>query len=243
MVRTYEDNEKWPEYIQEVNDNLNDTYHRVIKTTPRKLHESEVFDERGTKRSEPVKKARENMMKEANKRTWLEHKKFDKGDIVRIKQVDGDDYNWSRDVYVVVKSKQARKITGRTTYQVKKAHKLKGSNRYIAADRKGEPIPKRYYNTDLLLIPQGEVKHFVKEPVKMKLSKIYSPVFDEDSKEKFLLVKFTRIKAPQLEPYENIKKDAPKLVAAFEKNSKSNGVKMDLHGAGNLHINLSVKSS
>lgn len=191
MIRTQEDDTDWTSYLQQVNTNLNNTYHRVIKMTPNELHTHKTQYTKGY----------ENIKKEASKRTWLESQDFNLKDIVRIKRKEGDDYNFSKQTYEIVKVRKARQITGRTTYNVKK--------------KDGEMMKTRFYNEDLQKITGIDIK--AKEPTKYLLSSIKTPLVENGIK--YLVLKFTN-KPETIEPYDSILKDAPKMVRAFEKKHK-----------------------
>ena len=205
MTITKDDDNDWVSYIQKINDNLNNTYHTTIKMSPKELHETTNVEVRKT--------GQKNIVSTANKYGRIEKQKFNINDIVRRRRKEYDPTNYSRDLFIIKSVSAARKIGGRTTYRVAKflnKHPIKLHKNNI-----GETLKTKYYNTDLTKIPK--VKYKVKMPPKFYLSQIYTPIFQNG--EKYLEVKFKNM-PKSIEPYENIKKDAPKMLATFEKKFK-----------------------
>ena len=91
MIRTSKDDPNWPKYLDDIINNYNNSKHKVTNKTP---HDAESSNYANTK---------ENITKEANKRSILEQPNFHKGDYVRIKNEEGSEYNFSKDVYQIVK--------------------------------------------------------------------------------------------------------------------------------------------
>lgn len=191
MIRAQMDNNNWAEYVQEINTNLNNTYHRIIKTTPNDLHEGAAHTKQ---------KAMESMEKHAKKSAWLEPKPFDVGDVVRIKQTVAELYNFSKNTFTVTRVLQPRSSTRKRAYLLRN-------------NATNEDVRKKFYANDL--IRASTVKYQVQVPDKFAITKIYKPLLYKGKK--FLLIKWTTESKPTWEPYEVIKSDAPKITAKFEK--------------------------
>jgi transposase InsO family protein len=194
MVRTQEDNEKWPEYLQQVNDNINKQYHRIIKMSPNDLARAENFD-----------KGYKETKKEAKKRSFIEKATYKVGDLVRIKMTKADDYNWSKLVYRISKVKQSQRLSQRTWYLVYKTDKTGATL--------GPILTRKYYTNELKPIISERVA--AKEPLQYEFRFIYEARVKDGRRE--LLVKFVNME-PTWEPYANILKDSGNAVRAFERN-------------------------
>lgn len=190
MIRTQDDDENWTDYLDQVNNNMNDSIHRIIGMTPNQLHNSDEKTE---------EKGASNIKKHIPK-TPLEIDEFKIGEFVRVKQGDADHYNFSRQIYQIYKVYKARKVHSRTAY-------------YVQNLETKEKESKKYYNQDLQRVKLPSIK--VKEPEMFEISKIQD--VSVKYKRKWLLVKYKQHTLPRWTPYEDIEKDAPKLLRAFEK--------------------------
>ena len=191
MIKTQMDDNDWYKYVNEINNNLNNTYHRIIKMTPNELQS-------GT--AEQHSDARLAMRRANRRSSWLEPTPFNVGDVVRIKLSQSEPYNFSRETYQIMKILKSRQTTRKNAYLLKN----------IDND---EPVSKRYYLNDLVLVKHVEYK--AKVPIKHQISKIYKPLLYRGKR--FIMVKWTDDNKPTWEPYEVIKSDAPKIVEKFEK--------------------------
>lgn len=167
--------------------NYNNSYQRVIKTTPAKAEVAEDLEE-----------ISKNIKKEISKLNYKENQKFNVGDKVRVKLEYKDNEkkgeNWSKDLYTVNK--------------VLKPSKPYSVYRYRLADLDGT-----YMNNDLQLVKH--VENPIGLPEMYEISKLERPSISKGVHG--YIVHWKGYKEKTFEPREQLVKDVPKIVEAFEK--------------------------
>jgi len=209
MVRYQDGNPHWPEYLDKIMNNYNNTYQDSIKKTPLEVVNAFVKhnDFRGTyeqlqKRSNvdrPLSKADERLYKVGDKVR------------IRIELTKRSGRNWSRKHFEIIKRTISKYGPGyaRTMYRIKDGET-------------GEVLPRLYQNDQLLLydqpttfMPEDIAEHIIQYIDSPSLRQITLPD-GRKQKQPGYFVKFVGQKDKVLEPRANLLEDVPKLVKKFE---------------------------
>lgn len=193
MDRTQNDTNNWVAILPTLVRNYNNVQHSVTKMIPSDLH--------FTKNTVMINKAYENMMKRLG-HAVVAIPVFKRGDKVRLKIKVPKNYKkdniWTDKIYEIYKVLKPRKIFVKPHYFVSD-----GDTKF----------KDKLYEEDLQKIDKVENK--VKRPRKFIISKIINKKVDRGKT--FYEVKWLGYNETSWEPEENLKRDVPKMLKAFNK--------------------------
>lgn len=193
IVKRLYDNDKynWVEDLDNLVYSYNKSYHTVIKKTPEEA-ENDNFDE--TKQN--IKKRMGNDKRENTA-------KFEKGDMVRIKEEGNrDGTKWSKEIFQVV-----RVIIPKTPNKL--IH-------YKVVDKTGENLTNKYYNEDLQKI--NGVENEKQQPRVYNINRLIRPLVQNN--QAYYEVKWKGYQETSNEPRNELLQDIPKIVRLYEKKNK-----------------------
>lgn len=200
------DRNDWVDYLQELVDNYNNTYHRVIKSSPNK-----IIEEQKNKKFNVI----DNLKTEKNIRKAVEPKndtvdkiRFKKGDIVRLKLKKDKENVKSYDGY-----------WGKELFKISHVFKPKGFKPpyyYVKGLNNEKQYSEKLYNNDLQKVE--EVEHKIEEPERFEISKILDK--KTINRKVNYLVKWKEHKTPEWVLRTDLIKDVPKVIKAYENNNK-----------------------
>lgn len=195
------DDQNWPKMINQICDNINNSYQSTIKKTPNQAENDGNLQE-----------TKENITKAITpKNGSLDVVKFKIGDRVRLKLVNMDfsktfkGFGWSDTIYKISKINKPRKANWKAIY-------------YNIETEDGAPISGNFNDGDLQRITT--VENPIKSPEKFIVSKILDDRIN-DKGDAELLIRWRGYKDTTWEPKESIYRDVPKLVEKYEKEKKA----------------------
>ncbi len=192
----------WYSPLEKLIDNYNDTYQSVIKMTP---NEAENITDKDS-----LDKIKQNIYKNVvSKRKSLITSKFKIGDFVRLKdENEKTKTNWSKEIFKISKVNKRQKIYTSPSY-------------YISRLSENSIINKKYYDNDLLLVPdvngKAIVKNKIDEEKKYEISKLLE--FKLKNGDGMYLVKWKGYKETTWEPRKLLYADVPKMIKKFDKDN------------------------
>ena len=191
----YNNTNNWVDSLQQLNDNYNNTIQRVTKSTPNLV--DDIVDKT------ELNEVKDNIYKTVISKRNTFNKKFNIGDFVRIKMFnEKNKTNWTNDIYEIVKIGRRMKEYTAQFY-------------YVANVNDGIMIDRKYYDNDLLLIPNKNVKNKLKIIDRYEISKIVE--YKIKNGVPGYLVKWKGYKDLTFEPREILLEDVPKLIKTFDK--------------------------
>jgi hypothetical protein len=180
----------WVGNLDKLVENINNTIIDKIKTTPNEA-ERKIDDK------EYIKEIKEQDIKK--KKNNVSEQKFNVDDTVRIYEPSDlmKSINWSDKLYTVEKVFKPKKV-------------------YTVYEYKLKDVKERFKEEDLQLIK--EVQNKTDQPEMFKVSKIVKPVIKNNEEHYEVAWKGYRKKSDNtIEPREQLLKDIPKLLNAYEK--------------------------
>ena len=193
----YNNTNNWVDSLQQLNDNYNNTIQRVTKSTP---NEVDNIDDKNE-----LNEIKENIYKNVISKRNGQNQKFNIDDIVRIKMYnENDKTNWTNDIYKIVKVGKRKKMYTSPFY-------------YVASIKDNKMINQKYYDNDLLLIPNKKVKNEIKNEDRYEISKIIEFKIKNDIPG--YIVKWKGYKELTFEPRKILLEDVPKLIKNFDKDN------------------------
>ena len=202
MVMTANKRYDWPNYLQKLIDNYNNSVHFTTKETPNKLHEKH--------NKQDLEIVEKRIRKKVSIREEADKPKFNENDMVRMK-IDPDD----RDKY--------GQTFSRKLYQVDKVYKPRSTTSsvsYILFDPKtNELLNKKYYNNDLQLVKSIE-NPIIEDANVYEVSRLVEPVLLDGEKAYKVAWKGYRKKPDQkIQLRSQLLQDIPKMVKQYENNN------------------------
>lgn len=192
MTRMTTGNYDWVSILPDLIDNYNNSVHKTTRIAPNKVNDAN---------NEEIKK---NITDKVLLNRDTDKPKFKQGDTVRIKLIrtTKEDYNWSKELYVVLKVSSPKTNISATSYKVKD----KITN---------EHMKDKFYNNDLLFIPG--VQNYIKVPKKDIISSISRPSIQKGIPSYLVRWKEPTDELYTYEPRDKLLADIPKIVNAFDK--------------------------
>lgn len=180
----------WVSILPDLLDNYNNSKHKTTGKTPNSITEKD-YDEVAKKISSTVLKNRDT-----------DKAKYTIGQTVRIKmeRTTKEDYNWSKELYEIIKVNNPKNNVSAVSYQVKD----KTTN---------EKMKDKFYNNDLLLVVV--VENPINVPEKYIVSALVRPSVQKGVKG--YIVSWKGYTEKTFEPRDQLIEDVPKIVNAFEK--------------------------
>jgi hypothetical protein len=149
----YDDNFNWPNELQRLINNYNNTISTTTKHKPDKVE---------TMNPDELSKVRNNIIKKVSSKNSRDTQKFNKLDKVRIKITDErDKTGWSKEIYTIKSVNIPKNGISNLYYRL---NKIKGN----------------YYNNDLLKV--DKIENEIKEIKKYEISKIIKKVVKKGKK-------------------------------------------------------------
>lgn len=198
MWITQHDDSNWPKALPTLLNAYNSTQSRVTKKAPNDIESDPKMN----------KEVEENIRKEVTPKNQseIQEPRFKIGMRVRITtQNEGFSKSFqkfSKDIYTIASVTKA-----------KQGHVF--SHRYKVRDQSKQLVPEVFYENQLQFIKGIDKSTKIKAPEKFTVSKIIRPIFKLGKK--YLEVKWKGYKDTTIEPYANIERDVPKMLAAFQK--------------------------
>lgn len=193
--RELNNNFNWVTNLNKLVSNINNTYHRITKETPKELEE-DFRKNRGE--GEKVNKAYDTELK--NKNSNISKKVFNIGDTVRLYQPsDKTRQNWSNELYEIEKIYAPKKPYGVYEYKVKE-------------------FSDKFKEEELLKV-KG-IQNKIDKVEKYTISKLIEPVIKNNTP--YYIVKWKNYNKPTLEPRNILMEDVPKMVSQYEKKNRIN---------------------
>lgn len=180
----------WVSILPELLDNYNNSKHDTTGKTPNSITEKD-YEEVTKKISSAVLKHRDT-----------DKAKYEVGQTVRIKmeRTTKEDYNWSKELYEIIKVNSPKNNISAVSYQVKDKETK-------------EKMKDKFYNNDLLLI--NAIENPIKVPEKYVVSSLLRPSVQKGVQG--YVVKWKGYVETTFEPRDQLIEDVPKIVNAFEK--------------------------
>ena len=180
----------WVSILPTLVDNYNNTKHKTTRMAPNDIKDSKDF---------PM--VAKNIQQAVLKNRDTDKKKFNIGDVVRIKmdKKTSQDFNWSQELYTIHKVNVPKNNISSVSYQLK--------------NKENKIIKDKFYNNDILFIP--DIQNPIKMEQKYIISKLVKPVVR--NKKIGYIVKWKALRDETFETRQKLLEDVPKMVRAFDK--------------------------
>lgn len=203
LIRRYitvTDNEDWVKILPKLVENYNNSRHITTGKTPNELSQLTDSAELETVNSK-IRKGTIQRVGELGQKP-----KFSVGDLVRIKEDqenrDRLAFTYSRDIFAITKVYNPKSELTAPSYSL--------------IDSDGDEVPGRFYETDLLKV--SKVENELKLPEKWEISRLAEPVLLNNKKAYRVIWKgFRKHSDRTIELRDDLMKDAPKIVTAYER--------------------------
>lgn len=201
------DNKDWVKLLPDILENINNVPNDTTGVSPNDIIADKSLWEQ----------VNENITGKVKKFTNTDVPKFQVGDIVRVKMPEGSDTNWSREVFKVEEVFKPRAVSSYApSYFI-------SDIRDKLVSEKG--VIKRYYNEDLLKIPDIEEED--DHDNKFTVSRIVRPTVRNNVPSYEIRWKNYTAKDNTIEPRDNLLEDIPKKLRAYERKNKVEWYKSD----------------